>query len=73
MPGGVQAGVKHLLIAALTMLAVPACTTERIYASAQGWQRNQCMRIADKTEYDRCMASTGTSYDSYKRQSESGQ
>ena len=36
----------------------------------QGWQRNQCNKIPDKTDYDRCMAQTNNPYDAYKRQTE---
>ena len=58
--------VLFLVLSAVTLLA--GCTAEQRYASAQGWQRNQCARIPDKTEYDRCMASTAATYDEYQRQ-----
>ena len=46
------------------------CSTEQAYNSAQGWQQNQCSKIPDKAEFDRCMSRAGPSYDSYKRQTE---
>lgn len=57
--------------ALLLSLSLSACTSEQAYNSAQAWQRNQCGKYPDKTEYDRCMAKTNTSYDAYKRQTES--
>ena len=59
-----------ILAAALVAVCLSACTTEQAYNSAQGWQQNQCGRIPDKAEFDRCMSRAGTSYESYKRQSE---
>jgi hypothetical protein len=59
--------------ALLVALALPACSTEQLYGSAQAWQRNQCSKIPDKTEFDRCMAKADTTYESYKRQTESAQ
>jgi len=32
------------------------------------WQRNQCARVPDRAEYDRCMADANRSYHSYKRE-----
>lgn len=55
----------------LLSLFLAACTAQQAYNSAQGWQRNQCNGIPDKAEYDRCMADARTSYDVYKRQTES--
>jgi hypothetical protein len=52
---------------------LPACTTEQAYGTGQAWQRNQCSRLPDKTDYDRCMSRTNTDYESYRRQRESGQ
>lgn len=59
--------------AALAALSLAACTPEQRYNSAQGWQQSQCKGIHDKMEYDRCMARAGSSYDSYKRETESRQ
>lgn len=65
--------VKRNIILSLSLaaLSLSACTTEQSYDSAQAWQRNQCNKIPDKTEFDRCMSNASTSYESYKRQTES--
>jgi len=55
------------------MLAVAhllaGCSSEQAYSAGQNWQRNQCTRIPDRAEYDRCMADASRSYDTYKRES----
>ena len=59
-----------VLIASLFAFSLPACTTEQAYGTAQAYQRNQCGKILDKAEFDRCMSGTNTTYDAYKRQTE---
>jgi hypothetical protein len=49
-------------------LAFAGCSSEQTYSAGQNWQRNQCARIPDRAEYDRCMADASRSYDSYKRE-----
>jgi hypothetical protein len=67
---------KKLLIAlavvaaGFSALSLPGCTTEQAYLSAQGWQRNQCNKLPDKAEVDRCVGQASTTYESYKRQTE---
>lgn len=46
-----------------------ACSTQQAYGAAQAWQRNECFKINDAQERGRCLASTSTSYEDYKRQS----
>ena len=57
-----------VLVIAAVMLA--ACSAERLYESAQAYQRNQCGTIADRADYDRCVTSTNASYDAYTRQTQ---
>ncbi len=59
-----------ILAASLALSSLSACTAEQAYVSAQGWQRNQCGKLPDKAEFDRCMAKADTTYDSYKRETE---
>jgi hypothetical protein len=44
-----------------------ACSTRQGYASAQNWQRNQCVKIVDAQERLKCMRDTDTPYDQYKK------
>lgn len=57
---------------AVIALTVPAsgCSAQQWYGAGQAWQKNECNRIADPQERNRCMSSTQTSYEDYKRQSE---
>jgi hypothetical protein len=58
------------IIMPLLMLAsVSACTTEGGYGAAQAWHRNQCNRLPDKAEADRCLG-RDVSYDTYTKQRE---
>jgi hypothetical protein len=57
------------VLSLLPVLFLASCSAEQAYGSGQAWQRNQCARLPDKAEYDRCMGKTDTSYDSYKRES----
>ena len=50
------------------ILVLAGCSGEQAYNTGQAWQRNQCARVADKAEYDRCMAGASGSYESYKRE-----
>jgi hypothetical protein len=34
----------------------------------QGWQRNACRHVVDSIERERCVTSTTTTYDDYRRQ-----
>ena len=62
-----------ILAASLVAIWLSACTPERAYYSAQAWRQNQCQRIADKAEFDRCMNDASMSYETYKRETGSGQ
>ena len=62
-----------LALAASTTLLLTACSTEQAYNTVQAWQRNQCNKIPDNADYDRCMRQTQTPYDSYKQQTEQHQ
>jgi hypothetical protein len=62
-----------ILTTFLAAMSLPACTAEQAYGTGQAWQRNQCNRLPDKAEYDRCMESANTSYEKYKRETEAQQ
>jgi hypothetical protein len=62
--------LSSLCIAIAMPLALSGCTSQQTYYSAQAWQRNECGKIVDQGEYQRCMSKTNTSYDDYKRQTE---
>ena len=53
-------------------LAASGCTSQQAYYSGQAWQRNECNKIAEDGERERCMSRTNTPYEDYKRQTEDG-
>lgn len=59
---------KLLLLTSVSIL-LAGCTSQQLYSSAQSWQRNECSRVFDKLERERCMASTSKTYEEYKAQS----
>jgi len=58
-------------LGALTGLA--ACSTQTAYHSTQNWQRQQCFKIDDVQQRQRCLKSASTSYEDYRRETESMQ
>jgi hypothetical protein len=44
-------------------IMLAACSVEQIADTAQGLAQNECGKIADKTEYDRCMRRAESSYE----------
>lgn len=62
--------MRHLIILAClaTAVSTTACSSRQAYDSGQAWQRNECGRIPDTQERQRCMNSASTSYDTYQRQ-----
>jgi hypothetical protein len=58
-----------LLLALPLTVALGACSSQQLYGVGQAWQRNECFRISDQQERSRCLSSTSTSYEQYKRES----
>jgi len=54
----------------LVVAAVSGCSWQQAYSSAQGWQRNQCNRLVDETERERCLANANMTYEEYRSRSE---
>jgi hypothetical protein len=59
----------NVLIGA-ALLALAGCSWQQAFLSAQGWQRNQCNRLTEQAERDRCLKNTKMSYEDYRRQTE---
>lgn len=57
-------------IATAALAVATGCTTQQLYSTGQSWQRNQCTRLMDHQERERCMANAGASYETYKKQSD---
>ncbi len=57
----------YLVLLAPSLFA--GCSLQQVYYTGQAWQRNECLKTSDAQERSRCMASTSTSYEDYKRES----
>jgi hypothetical protein len=44
------------------------CSSEQIYNAAAGWRRNECYKIADLDQRERCMKEADRPYDAYRPQ-----
>jgi hypothetical protein len=51
-------------------MCLAGCSSQQLYYAGQAWQQNQCDKMQDAAERNRCMASTKTSYDDYQREAE---
>ncbi len=60
--------MKILWVAGLAVLALTACSQRMVYQTLQGWQEQECRRLADTAERQRCLDSRASSYDEYRRQ-----
>lgn len=50
--------------------ALHACSTQQAYNAALGWRQNECNRVLDKGDRDRCMEAAGRPYADYARERE---
>lgn len=57
-----------LLMGAGLLAGLCGCTAQQLYASGQSWQRDQCFRLVDAAQRDRCLSRTWVSYDQYERE-----
>ena len=55
------------LLLALTIGSV-ACASKELYAAGQSWQRQECIKIPDLAQRERCMASAARSYEDDQRE-----
>ena len=60
--------VRILTAAAFGLLA--ACSSQQLYNAGQGWQMQECQKLADPAERQRCEKSTAMSYDKYRAETE---
>jgi outer membrane biogenesis lipoprotein LolB len=44
-----------LTLATICTLLLPACAKDAKEAAAREWQRNECNRVLDKEDRDRCL------------------
>lgn len=61
--------IPIISIAAAIGLTVSGCTAQQLYSTGQSWQRNECTRMLDQLERERCLSNANTPYEAYKKQS----
>lgn len=62
--------MSRIAIAFLLVLGGAGCTSQQMYASGQNYQRNQCERLPDMGERQRCLEKVNMSHDEYKKESQ---
>ena len=53
---------------ALLLLAAAACTSQQLYDNAAGWRENECNRILDTPQRERCLKEARQSHQEYRKQ-----
>lgn len=53
----------------LTLVVMAGCSSQQLYESVQRDQRQKCQTLP-QSEFERCMARTGQSFDDYWRERE---
>ena len=65
---------RSLLAVGLALATtLSACSTRAVYQTVQGWQQQECRKLPDAAERQRCLDSTAASFDDYRRQRTSAQ
>ena len=57
--------------ATLAVTTLIGCSPQQAYGAGQAWQREECSKLLDAQDRERCIANASTSYEEYKRQVES--
>jgi len=64
--------VRSLLHVSVVLVAIStaSCSSQQAYSTGQAVQRNECNKINDFQERQRCMEKANMSHDAYQRQVE---
>ncbi len=57
-------------LAAPALLVLAGCSSQQLYNVGQGWQKQECQKLADVAERQRCEKSTEMSYERYKAEAD---
>jgi hypothetical protein len=69
-PRTAAATLLALCTGACTVASLGACTTQMAYNTGQEWQKEQCRKLPDLAERQRCEKSNAMTYDKYKAEAE---
>ncbi|MBU1236690.1 MAG: hypothetical protein KJ634_11825 [Gammaproteobacteria bacterium] len=65
-------GLAIVCIAVLLLGNLAGCSSRQWYAAGQNYQRNQCERLPDMGERQRCLEKANMSYEEYEKERQSG-
>lgn len=60
-------------LAVILSSVLAGCSSQQMYASGQGYQRNQCERLPDMAERQRCLEKSNMSYEEYRKETKADQ
>jgi hypothetical protein len=50
----------------LSLSGMAACSSQELYQTGQAWQKNECQKLQDRDERNRCEKSAATSFERYQ-------
>ena len=56
--------------AAASFMLLAGCSSQQLYIVGQGWQKQECQKLADLSERQRCEKSNAMSYERYKAEAD---
>lgn len=48
-------------------ISVTSCSSQQLYSAGRAYQSNECMKLQDDQERERCMRDANMSYHDYRR------
>ena len=55
-----------MMLAAAAAVALAGCSSQQLYATGQGWQKQDCQKILEREQRTRCEQSAAASYERYQ-------
>jgi hypothetical protein len=62
--------LRDTLLCILVVVGGAGCSSQQLYGGGHAWQQQECSKLMDAQERNRCMASAKRSYDEYKREAD---
>lgn len=59
-----------MLVCSAAWVALAGCSSQQLYGGGQAWQQQECNKLMDAQERNRCMSSAKRSYDEYRREAD---
>lgn len=54
-------------------LCLAGCSSQQLYATGQGWQKQECQKILEREQRVRCEQSAATSFERYQAEAAAAQ